>query len=90
MATWTLAALLDAREAWDYIAADDEAAADRIADRVITAANRLDKFRSMGRPGPEGERVFHVPRTPYNIHYQATVEGVEILRILHGARKWPP
>lgn len=88
---WTLPAILDAQEAWDHIAADNESAAERVLDRVVEATNRLTRFPLLGRPGPEtGMRQLVIPRTPYKAFYRLTDSGVDILRLLHEARNWPP
>ena len=92
MLHWTLAALLDSREAFEYVAADNERAAQRLLDKIIVAANRLDRFPRLGRPGSEsGTRQLVVPGTSYTIFYRIVGnDEVELLRVLHGARKWPP
>ena len=60
-------------------------------ERAI-AANRLDRLPRLGRPGSEsGTRQLVVPGTPYKIFYRIIGhDEVELLRVLHGARKWPP
>ncbi len=92
MPQWTFDALLDVREALEYIAVDDEAAAQRVGDRIVVASGRLDRFPKLGRPGPEpGMRQLLVRHTPYKIFYRLLGDGhPQILRVLHGARKWPP
>lgn len=51
---------------------------------------RLSNFPSMGRPGRvSGARELVVSGTPYIIPYRVRDEEVEILRVFHGARKWP-
>jgi toxin ParE1/3/4 len=37
-----------------------------------------------------GTRELFVGGTPYLVVYTADVATVAILRVLHGARKWPP
>jgi toxin ParE1/3/4 len=31
-----------------------------------------------------------VPRTPYLLIYAVSEQRVEIVRVLHGAQRWPP
>jgi toxin ParE1/3/4 len=89
---WTLDALIDNREILDFMNPDNDAAAHRLLDRIVIAANRLDQFPRIGRPGPEpGLRQFRVPRTAYKIYYRLRDgEEPEIVRVLHSAWKWPP
>ena len=90
MAYWTFDAIRDAQQAWDYIAADNEMAANRIVDTVEKSAQMLDRFPRIGRMGIEkGTRELVVPRTPYKLVYRIRDEGIEILRVIHGKRAWP-
>ncbi len=44
----------------------------------------------LGRAGRvEGTRELVVPDTPYLVPYRVRGHAVEILRVFHGARKWP-
>jgi len=91
MPIWAPAALADLKESWDYVAADNEAAADRILSIITEAGHRLDRFPRMGRPGKiAGTREFSVPRTPYFLVYCVKTNGIEISRVMHSSRKWPP
>ncbi len=91
MVAWAPQARVDIGEAWSFIAAEDEAAADRVVERLIEAANRLDRFPRLGRPDDEhGTRVFFVPRTRFKLIYRiANGDGIELLRVYHTSRKWP-
>jgi plasmid stabilization system protein ParE len=88
---WTPDAIADARDVWDYIAHDNDDAADRTVRTIELAADRLDEFPQMGRKGAEpGTRELVVARTHYRLVYRPLTTEVEILRIIHGARDWPP
>lgn len=90
MVVWAPTALNDLKDAWDHIASDNEAAADRIVGAVEDAGNRLDRFPRMGRPGKlPGSREFSIPRTPYFLVYYEKSSGVEIARVVHTSRQWP-
>lgn len=72
---------------WVFIAADDENAADGLLDRLEEAFVLLAENRRIGRARPElapGIRSFAVRR--YVIFYQAVEDGIEIVRVIHGAR----
>lgn len=91
MVIWAPRAILDMREAWDYIAADSEGAADRIVARLQSAGEGLDRFPRIGRAGRRaGTRELVVSGTPYFLEYRILRTQVEITRVIHGARKWPP
>ena len=71
MVVWAPEALSDIGEAWGFVAVDSEIAADRLVARLTEAANRLDRFPHLGRPGPEtGTRQFFVTRTPFKLVYR--------------------
>jgi plasmid stabilization system protein ParE len=91
MPRWTPQALTDAQEAWSHIAEDNEVSADRVMDTVRAAADRLDRFPRLGRPGPLPDtRQFSVPRLPFKLVYRILDDGeVELLRVWHTARDWP-
>jgi toxin ParE1/3/4 len=87
---WTRRALRNLDNIKATIAADNPRAAIRVADRIAQALNRLRDFPESGRPGrvPETREVV-VPTTPYIVAYRIHGETVQILRVIHGARKWP-
>jgi toxin ParE1/3/4 len=44
----------------------------------------------MGRPGRvSGTREFVVPRTSYIVPYRVRDNRIQVLRVYHGARRWP-
>jgi len=91
MLIWAPTALADVNEGWDHIAVHNEAAADRVFSAIREAAHRLDRFLRMGRPGKiSGTREFSVPHTPYFLVYFVKQNGVEIVRVMHSSRQWPP
>jgi addiction module RelE/StbE family toxin len=80
----------DLQEAFDFIAADDRAAALRQVDLVEAAAHRLRDLPLLGAPMPQGGRRLQVPRTPFRLIYRVSDDEVVVLRVWHGARQWPP
>lgn len=74
----------------DYIATDDPVAALDVLDRIDSIVGRLADHPRSGRPGRIAEtRELVIPETPYIVAYRVRDERVQILRILHAARKWP-
>ena len=79
---------LDAEAA--FTARDEPAAAARVVDTIVQTFELLAQHPGLGRPGRvEGTRELIVADTPYLVPYRARNHVVEILRVFHGARKWP-
>lgn len=88
---WSEIANEDLRAILLYIAMDNVDAAFKLVDRLETAGNGLAKFPRRGRPGrAPGTREWVVPGTSYILVYELQDEQLEIVRVIHGARQWPP
>ena len=87
---WLRAALRNLDEQAACIANDNPEAALRIVAQVRDAIQRLARHPSLGRPGRlPSTRELVVSGTPYVIPYRVRGDQVEILRVLHGAQRWP-
>jgi toxin ParE1/3/4 len=87
---WLRTALKNLADEAEYIALDSPAAAARIVKAISEAVDSLAKYPAIGRPGRvAGTRELVVSGTPYIVPYRVRTGSVEILRIFHGARKWP-
>ena len=74
----------------EYIATDDVSAAYRVLDEIRGQTERLATHPEIGSPGRVGgTRELVIPGTPYIAAYRLAGEVVTVLRILHGARRWP-
>jgi toxin ParE1/3/4 len=74
----------------EYIAQDSPAAAARIVAAIGSVVARLAKHPAMGRPGRVvGTRELVVPGTPYVIPYRVRDNAIDVIRVFHGARRWP-
>ncbi len=87
---WFSDALSDLIEIRNYIAEDKPQAAQDVADRIIKGVDLLKENPGIGRPG----RVPHtkelvISGTPYIVPYRVKEDVVEVLRVFHGAMKWP-
>nr|CRY96504.1 hypothetical protein [uncultured prokaryote] len=72
------------------IAADDEAAAKRIALVVKSHTEQLEQFPESGRPGRiHGTRELVISGLPYILPYRIRGKNVEILRFFHTSQKPP-
>ena len=76
----------------DWIAEDDERAADRVVARIVQTAMMFGQFPLLGRAGSvEDTREFSVVGLPYLIVYRiASDTDVDVLTIMHTRRKYPP
>ena len=88
----TEAAERDLADIYAYYAGRSSAA-DRVIGAILKAINGLALFPLMGRQGivPETrERV--VTRYPYRIvyHIDEANQVIEVWRVLHLSRQWPP
>ncbi len=87
---WSSFAQSDRDAIFDYIEADSAQAAVTVDDRIRTQIESLAQFPQSGRPGRiEGTRELVIQRTPYIVAYRIAGGTVRILRVLHGARRWP-
>ncbi len=87
---WHARAIADLVHIRDTIGSDDPWAAQRIARRLPEAAERLRETPEMGRPGRvPGIRERFVTGTPFLLPYRVRDGAIEVLRVLHAARKWP-
>ena len=74
----------------DYIAADNPNAANRIANALLEAAERLAQLPNLGRPGRvAGTRELVIPGTPYIIAYRPRGDRLEVVAVFHTRQKWP-
>lgn len=81
----------DLREIHEYIARESPAAARRVVDHLLRDAERLASFPRIGRPGRVGGTRELVASTwPYVVVYRLRGAQIDILRVLHTARRWPP
>ena len=88
---WTRKASRHLRAAYDHWARESSpAAADTMLERIFSAVELLERFPSAGRPGRiPNTREFVVVPTPFLVAYRTRRSKIEILALLHGARKWP-
>jgi len=90
---WSQSALDDLKAQVTYIAAENPAAAQRVANAIGTAAAALSDIPT-GRPGRVANTYEKPVRSlPYIIAYaispSPTGEAIAVLRVIHTARDWP-
>jgi toxin ParE1/3/4 len=87
---WTPSAAADLEQISDYLFERSHEAATIVVRRIYEAASILKQFPSSGRPGrKEGTRELVVTGLPYLVVYDVDGQTIRVLRILHGARRWP-
>ena len=85
------AARSDLEEIWIYIARDNPDAADRLIRAVVARFPKLAATPGIGWQREElSPRLRSFPVGNYVIFYRPTKDGIEIVRVLHGARDFPP
>lgn len=90
--SWTKGASEDLESLHDYISLDNPQAAAKMVRRIVHVIDEhLADTPWMGRVGRvPNTREFAISGTPYIIIYRVKNEELEIIRVLHGARQWPP
>ena len=87
---WLGSALADLEAIQDYLIEKNPPAAYRLVGRIRNAVARLLEMPNRGRPGRwPGTLELVIPGTPYIVPYRVRGDAIEILRVWHGARRWP-
>jgi addiction module RelE/StbE family toxin len=87
---WTPEATQDREDIYDYIEADNPAAALAIDELFAEKAGRLVDHPGLGRPGRVTGTRELVAHQNYILVYDVADDLVRVLRVLHAARQWPP
>ncbi|HEY7065375.1 MAG TPA: type II toxin-antitoxin system RelE/ParE family toxin [Chloroflexota bacterium] len=89
---WLEQAEADLRELSDYLLERSPGAALRTYEAIRESVAHLADHPGMGRPGRvAGTRELVIARTPYIVAYTVDqdLSSVIVLRVLHGAGRWP-
>jgi toxin ParE1/3/4 len=87
---WTEEAANDLEHIADYLFEKAPGRAGELVREIYDAPSALLTFPHRGRPGRrEGTRELVLSPLPYIVVYQITADVIHIVRILHGAQKWP-
>src|SRR5688572_33249909 len=90
---WTTDAADDLEQICDYIGQSRPESARRAVRSVVERIETLKAFPNVGRPGRvQGTRELIFPPLPFVAVYEVmdAQNEVRVLRILHGAQRWPP
>ena len=88
---WSPEAIDDLTSIRAYIAEDNPAAARGVVLHIMQNIEQLlSSNLQMGRPGRvPGTRELVIPKTPFVVPYRLQRNVIQILRVYHGARRWP-
>jgi plasmid stabilization system protein ParE len=87
---WSAASVRHLQEVVEFLQGENAGAAITVRRRILETVARVGLMPYSGRIGRiDGTREAVVPRSPYIVVYQVSVDTVEILGIWHGARLWP-
>ncbi len=90
MIGWSPSASRDFESVREYLDLHFPANAESVSARILDAVDSIEQFPRRGRPDRmAGTRELIVLRTPYIMIYRLQGAVVQILRILHGAQRWP-
>jgi addiction module RelE/StbE family toxin len=85
---WDRRAITDLEAIYAYIAADNPKAAKTVVDRIKKSVSRLSFMPMSARAGvKKGTRILVVPRLPYVVVHRVRGETVDIVAVLHTARR---
>ncbi len=80
-------AQLDLLSIWGYIAEDSPSAADRTLDSIDYHCKLLGENPKLGQARPDiAPQMRYFPVKNYLILYQEQPLGIEVIRVIHGAR----
>lgn len=87
---WLDDAVQDLRSLHQYITLENPSVANKIAKRILNAANLLTEQPAIGRQGRlHNTRELIISGTPFIIPYRVKNTNIEILRVFHSAMQWP-
>lgn len=85
---WTPTGLRDLESLHAYIAAGSHEAAAATVAKILAGLESAVRFPGMGRKGRvAGTRELVV--SPFVVAYRVKKDAVEVVAIIHGARRWP-
>ncbi|MGQ0483789.1 MAG: type II toxin-antitoxin system RelE/ParE family toxin [Hyphomicrobiales bacterium] len=87
---WSLAARGDLKAIRSYLTNRNPAAAERLMAELLRAAQRLEMFPQLGRPGHRSDiRLMQVPGLPYLLPYRVSGSDIEIFAVFDERKERP-
>ena len=89
--SWQRRAVADVVSAVTFVQLENPAAAAALRDRFDDSGRQIGRFPNMGRPGRmPGTREMVVSGTPHILVYRVEGETIQLIRVMHGARRYGP
>lgn len=88
---WTKIAISDLESAFNYVAEIENRpeTARLMIKKIIEGVEQIKSFPDSGRPGRvKGTKELIIVTTPFIVVYRMKKASLEILTVLHHARKW--
>jgi plasmid stabilization system protein ParE len=74
----------------EFIARENPAAAQKVAEAIYKTAEKLETFPDLGKPGRvPGTRELPLSKYPYTLVYRIRPSKVIVYAVMHQARKYP-
>ena len=87
---WSPTAVEDLEHLRATIEQYNPSAAAKVARAILRRIESLAEFPGMGKPGRiPHTRELVIPDTPFTVVYTTVEQTVQIVTVLHTARKWP-
>jgi toxin ParE1/3/4 len=87
---WTTAAVVDLEQISEYLFEKNSELAAATIQHILQIISELKLFPRLGRLGrKEGTRELVLTQLPYLVVYELANQSFRVLRVLHGARRWP-
>jgi toxin ParE1/3/4 len=87
---WSEEAAADLERITNYLFEETPQHAPELVRAIYNAPHALLTFPHRGRPGKKkGTRELVLSSLPYIVVYRIAGEVIHVVRILHGAQKWP-
>ncbi len=91
LVNWTEAALADLQAIEAYIARRSPQYGRSLVERLFASTGRLADFPQLGAEVPEyeDESLRELLESPYRVVYRVYVDRVDVVAVVHGARRMP-
>jgi toxin ParE1/3/4 len=87
---WSARAVAERDAIFDFAEAENPRAAELIDGRIAEQVQLLGRFPQLGRLGRvAGTRELVISETPFVVVYAILADRLRVLRVLHGAQRWP-
>ena len=87
---WRRQAERDLMHVFEFIFEHNPGAAHHLCDLIERRVRQLADHPHLGRKGRvAGTRELVIAGTPYIVAYRVTRGRIDILAVIHGARRWP-